>query len=1501
MEVGSRGAGGDESGSARDFQDAVAGIGSAMVSREGARLTARMRDGIADAVRASGRLRAFGPSALVSFLVAAAFVPFLGPLIGHGLGAVAEGELGAALNQIGAMGGGYLADVLTKAAERMRREGAPKAGIAEGADSAAGEALALDGLRMMIQEALEAPDEAGAGLRAGVSEVLRQLDAVKVALAADRDNVLAPGFAELGEQMSEFRWVLGDVQERLAQLRQLLASQGAHQRVQMRSARASLDTITSLLQRMAAASEHDKRPGHEALLAVSAMCPYPGMRPFGSRDAKRFFGREELTAHLVGRLAEQSEAGAPLVVLGPSGAGKSSLLRAGLIPALRQGLMPVPGSARWRRIVLDHPGAHPLAVLARAMTQHGDPAPLPVPLDGQPEAVADALVARTAAARAVVIVDQFEDVFTQCADETERLQFIRVLLALARRLPGTGRSDAVPPALLVLGLRADFYQDCANVAELASVLPDNQVLVGALSEPDLRRAIIQPATAAGVAVEPGLTELLLADLGVTVGRASYEPGALPLLGYALQATWHRRSGAALTVAAYQEAGGIHGAVAREAEQIISSLPPPSQAITRGIMLRLVNAGPGTLLTRRRVSRADLLAGLEAAAAEPVVGRFTQARLVTADAGGVEITHDAFLSAWPRLREWITDDFAGLRLHRQVGADARTWAAEGRDPGGLYRGVRLANAAAWRSAEGNDADLTALEREFLDASSAADQAEESAQEHERLRERQQNRRLRVLAASLAVVLAAALATAGFAVVQRQHAQAQRDIAQSEADAARSDSTLSTNLSSADLYALAAWQAAHTTEARNSLLSREADPYLGSFKESAQAATSALAVSPDGRLLAVGTQPSETDTQQASVQIWDLAARRRLAIFPRLGGTVQAVSFSPDGKTLAAVAASVTGNLRFWDVATHRALPDPIRQTGAVSTLAYSPEGNILAVAEVFLAYTPAGHPLPLADAASEIDLWDLASHRLLQRLTGLHGEIMSLAFSPGGRLLASGGQDGTARLWNVATGTRRAVLRGQAGIITSVVFSPDGIRLASVSSEGSDWVWNIPAGTLYAKVTTHLDTAGPSGSDLPGSFPAVFSPGSQYLSVGELQEGINRYNLVTLAPAAPPMGIQRPVADLAASSDGSTLIAAGLDGSLFMLGVGRSTFYEPQDSALSAVPAVSPDGRLAATGAADGSVELWPVSDPSAVKLLLGNTAEVTDVAFSPSGRLVAAIGSDCTTTIWNAATGRRLATVTTPGDYAHHLATGSLAFSPDGKSLAAYCSGSPLTGTAHATAILWNSATFHPSASFQVPIPNGAVNSGDLSYDPDGRTLALTTSSGTVLLWSTVSHQLSGSIHTGQQLVQAVAFSPDGKLLATAGRDQEIKLWNVARHTPAGVIGPETSQVHDLAFSPDGSVLAAASEDSTVRLWSVRNQQPLASLTVPTPEIPVNGTPMTVNGITFGPGGQTVVSANSDGTAQVWNLSPSVAVRGICAALRGPALARQWRTVSSGPNPCAGS
>ncbi len=557
-------------------------------------------------------------------------------------------------------------------------------------------------------------------------------------------------------------------------------------------------------------------------------CPFKGLASFDVDDAEVFFGRERLVAELVARLA-----GAPLMaVVGPSGSGKSSALRAGLLAALAAGVLP--GSARWA-IVLLRPGEHPLRALEQATAG--------------------------IAGRAVVAVDQFEELFTACRDERERAAFAA---ALAERA-----GDPRHRTLVLVAVRADFYGHCAAYPELSRLMGANHVLVGPMRRGELRRAIELPARRAGLLVEPELADALVADV-------ADEPGALPLLSSSLLELWQRRDGRRLRLDAYDQAGGVRGAVARLAERAYERLDAERREVARRILLRLAE-GEGDAVVRRRVP----LAELEGDSVQETLAVLADQRLVTIGEGEVEVAHEALLREWPRLRAWLEEDAEGRRLHAHLTAAGRDWEAAGRDPGELYHGARLAAALEW--ADGHRSELNASERAFLEASRArADRAAE--------RQRQANRRLRALLASLAVLLAVAVVAGGVAISQRGDA---RDAALA-ADAQRLGAQALTDdrLDHALLLARAGVALDETPATLGSLLSvlQRSPAVLGEFRGEGWPLYP-VSVSPDQRRLALGDE-------HGIVTVYDLASQRRVTRYQqRDGGYVQDVRFSPDSRTLA----------------------------------------------------------------------------------------------------------------------------------------------------------------------------------------------------------------------------------------------------------------------------------------------------------------------------------------------------------------------------------------------------------------------------------------------------------------------------------------------------------------------------------------------------------------------------------------------------------------------------
>jgi tetratricopeptide (TPR) repeat protein len=471
----------------------------------------------------------------------------------------------------------------------------------------------------------------------------------------------------------------------------------------------------------------------ENLPPESGEAPFQGLQYFDEKDADRFFGRETLVAKIVGRLTTSRF----LTVIGASGSGKSSVVRAGVIPALRHGerladgSLPPTDSGQWDVRILT-PSAHPLEALAASLMRDSESVSaittLRADLEQDPNALS--LIARRALAQndkkhLLLVIDQFEEVFTQCRQDEERRAFIENLLHAI--------DPANPqPISILLTLRADFYTQLAFQDHLRELVSQNQEFIGAMSRDELTRAILQPAALGNWKVQEGLMEVILDDLGS-------EPGALPLLSHALLETWKRRRGRVLTVSGYIAAGGVRGAIAQTAETVFRQrLSVEQQPIARMIFIKLAEMSEDSLDTRRRATFSELITrSTDTSTIDAVLSILTDARLVTTgtlepgDTRVVEVAHEALIREWPTLRDWLNQNREGLILHRQLTEDTNDWLKLERDSGALYRGVRLKQTLEWVK---TNADLISLaEQEFLDASQKTAR-KEAGQTHRLVRAR-----------------------------------------------------------------------------------------------------------------------------------------------------------------------------------------------------------------------------------------------------------------------------------------------------------------------------------------------------------------------------------------------------------------------------------------------------------------------------------------------------------------------------------------------------------------------------------------------------------------------------------------------------------------------------------------------------------------------------------------------------------------------------------------------
>ena len=677
--------------------------------------------------------------------------------------------------------------------------------------------------------------------------------------------------------------------------------------------------------------------------AAVATAPYRGLLAFEAADRHLFFGREDAVADLITRIAPRRL----LAVVGPSGSGKSSLLRAGLVAAVdARELGPIAATARvitpTTRSALD--------------TTHSDDA------------------------TALLVVDQFEELYTQCHDTNRRTRFIKALLQ--RNGP------------TVIGVRADFYGEISADAELARAVANNQVLLGPMGDEDLRRAIAEPARKAGLRLEPGLIDLVLRDV-------TGEPGALPLMSHALRETWERRDGRTLTVAAYQASGGVSEAIARTADAVVKRTPKRDRPVLRNIFLRLTELGDDVEDTRRRVRIEELIeAGGAPDSVRSLLERLNQARLVTLDNGTAEVAHEVLIRRWPTLRRWLEEDREGIRLHRRLTHAARLWDASRREPADLYRGTRLDAAAEWAGKANNSALLTQTERDFLSAS-----VEESASTQRR--QLQANRRLRRALLGGAALLLTAVGLLVIALTSRRDAIDANAAARSEAIATEADSQVGRDPQRALLLARAALSIAPTAKAQlavsEALDANTARSELPSFGVQGCQEANFLFLLHHGRTAA-------DNTCDGYVVFADLV-HKRIAKRVRVGTTSTGMVLSRDGRALIIASGH---DLISLDVASKRTTriftaPFPIEQLAGAPGLGYA-----------------------IADK-SRVAIADLVHHRLH---TIAHGDpsanvINGLEWaSPDVLLVASLGQSrgrgdlfGGLTIVNVRTGAKHALSLG----------------------------------------------------------------------------------------------------------------------------------------------------------------------------------------------------------------------------------------------------------------------------------------------------------------------------------------------------------------------------------------------------------------------------------------------------------------------------------------------
>jgi WD40 repeat protein/DNA-binding SARP family transcriptional activator len=1161
--------------------------------------------------------------------------------------------------------------------------------------------------------------------------------------------------------------------------------------------------------------------------------PYKGLRAFTEGDADDFFGRDAVVAQLLSRLRADGYGARFLAVVGPSGSGKSSVVRAGLVPALRAGA--VPKSDGWFIAQLV-PGDRPFDELATALRHIAVDAPddLATRL-ARPEGLPDVLPQLLPDdADLLIVVDQFEELFTLVVDDDRRGRFIDMLVGAVNAPSSRVR--------LVVTLRADFYDRPLDQGELGALTRARTEAIAPMTAAELERAITAPAERAGVTVERRLVAQMVADV-------ADQPGALPLLQYALTELFDRRDDAALTVAGYRDIGGIAGALARRAETTYVGLYEAGQRACRDLCLRLVTPGEGVEDTRRRAQVAEVTA-LAPNTMPDVLDAFGAARLLSFDrdpetrAPTVEVAHEALLREWRRLRGWIDAARDDLRTHRRLRAAAADWTAADRDPSYLATGAQLAQYEAWRGTAGLTA--TAEEDAYLDASvehrdlAAAEEA--ARQQRERDLERRSVRRLRTLVAVLGAAALIAGALTVVAVTQGRRAADEALRAEGEALRAEREARVAT----ARELAAAADANLTVDPERSMLLAIEAinatgeadEPVLPEAEEALHAAVNTSRIerrfadvggdidwSADGALLA-----HEGDDGTGLVEILNAATGQVVASWHGHDSDVNALAFSPDGRLLAT--AGEDGAARVWDPRTGDevgAIED--RDGSEVWGPAFSADSTLFAAAapdagwariidvrsgrRIFdrtfndraplsLALSTDGHRVAIGFDDGFAMIVHVRTGRRLATLTGHDDAVLNAAWSPDGRWLATSSADATARIWDGHTGEPRLTLRSHTGPVQAIDWHGGAsTRLVTGSDDGNAKIWDISEGGAREQLTL----AGEPFDGMPG---VAFSPDGQQVATGDID------------------------------------FAAIAIWDVREIGTGEWATVPTTNAQAD----LTRDGRQLVTLGGEQQIDVWDATDGTSIRSIADDrtSAAVGWVAANPAHPLVAATVDDTsdgggggTATVWATDTGAQAFVVP------HEHDMSDVSWSRDGELLASSDFGGFINVTDRSGSVL---ATLRDAQGRPFE---------DLRFSPDGRHIAVSTwtpRARHVSIWDwergDVVHEIEDHRHP-----EDFAFIGDGRQLVVATGEGHAAVWDTTTWEQLATFTGHAGPIVTIDAVPDGDLVATGGTGGTVRLWDP---------TTGTERLALEGHRGVVGSIAFGPDGKTLASADSTGVARVWAL-----------------------------------
>jgi WD40 repeat protein len=1143
--------------------------------------------------------------------------------------------------------------------------------------------------------------------------------------------------------------------------------------------------------------------------------PYPGLEALDTEDSGVFFGREADVDRLVERVSGPLRQldGDLVVVVGPSGAGKSSLVRAGLAARLAT------AQSGWAAVAPFEPGARPLDRLVKRLADVGDGELAEADCRERLSASGLAALAEwltehsRARAKRVLVVVDQAEQLGTTTPAPEREEFLGVLAS--GLCPGS-------PVTVVMTVRSDRFDEVQRLPVLGAAIHESFV-VAPMDRNQLGAIIEGPARRADLSFDPGLVGRLIDD--AMRGRTGEAVDSLPLLAFTLREMYNlavKEGRRALTESDYEHVGRIEGAIARRARSAETLLGPEARPVLERLLPRFVTLSDERLPAGRPVAR-DQLSDTEVV----IVQKLEDQRLLTGASDSVRLAHERLIVAWPTLAQAVAERQEDMLLQARLERQARDWKEA---TGGLLGRDAVGTASTWLDHRAGPAIAAGVVGEYVRKSQEA-----------------LSRRRRVRAGALGVIvglLVVSVLVSVLALISRGRADAEAAQDQSAVVAEEATNALTSgDIPLGTLLSIEARRRASTPQAADALAAAAAEPLVFTAKD--PTAVYSVALSPNGHSLVTGDVNGE-------VVLYNLA-RAAPPIKHLDGSAVTSVAFSPDGNTF--VTGDEDGLVVLYNLRSGK--KTQLQSVGSsVWDLAFSPNGKALAV----------------GDQRGQVVIYNLDGGK--EASLGPPGSpVLSVAFSPIGKSLAAGDEAGQVVLYDMATGKGVLVPSSPGSQVYSLAFSPDGRLLAAGDYAGKVVAYRLADG----KATKEGDL-----DDGSLVFAIAFSPNDKVLASADDGGQLLLLSLVTGATAT--LNDEFPVHSLAFSSDGRELASGDNNGQVLVYDMARVPLSD--GAAVSSV-SFSPDGKMLATGDKSDDVVLYDLANGTI--RMFKDLSPVTSVAFSPDGKTLASgdtgtVQSPGQVVLWRLAPPRCTSGTTDCHDY-QALYDGnplgsevySLAFSPDGKTLASGTEGTLQNRSQVVLYSLPGGKTTTLNDSDKNPVSS-------VAFSGDGKTLAAGDQYGHVLLWHMESGKATdeGTLNVGDTVV-SIAISPDGKWLAVGTYSGQIVIYDMTKSERKTTTLNDGSLVWTLAFSPDGEILASGDRSGQTVLYNM-----------------ANGTTITLDegddvfGVAFSPDGSNLAAAEGNGDialvpSSVWLSSFSRLQQRLCAEVGDANMTRaQW-------------